>query len=82
MTDLTLIIGNATKHLSDIRKQVSTLANGLQNAAPSSRRNEPNPSVQYLFETAKQLSTCEDACKSILSPQDNLICHSQLKLRP
>lgn len=68
MSDLAILAASTKTTLLEIAKQSAALGIGLQNAAPGDSSGSPNPSVQYLLETAEQLNKIAELCDSIISP--------------
>jgi len=71
MTDISAAMITVQTTFSEVAKQASGLALGLQNAAPSDKNNMPNKSVQYLFEIAETLHEFGQQCKKIPTTEDH-----------
>lgn len=66
MSDLAIIAASAKTTLTEIAKQASALATGLQNVAPGDKTGTPNNSVQYLFGISESLAKIAEECGKFL----------------
>lgn len=68
MSDIAIVAASAKATLTEIAKQSSALATGLQNAAPGDKAGIPNNSVLYLQSVAENLSKIADECDKLMTP--------------
>ena len=67
MSDMDILSATVKSALRDIAKQAGALGTGLQNAAPGSKSDTPNNSVQYLLGVSDVLAKTADDCEAIFS---------------
>jgi hypothetical protein len=67
MSEIAVQAASAKVKLLEIANQASTLAAGLQNAAPGDKDN-PNTSIQYLIAIAEALASCAEECEDLAHP--------------
>lgn len=67
MGDIAHQAASAKQTLLELAKQVHTLGEGLQHAAPSNKTDTPNPSIEYLIAAADILNASAAACDAVTS---------------
>lgn len=72
MSDITAIAALAKKTFTELYKQVLTLGQGLQNAAPGDKMNLPNNSVQYLLSDADAFQKKAEECTVFTNPSPSV----------
>ena len=65
MSDIAHQASTARQTLLALAKQANALAVGLQNAAPSDKSNQANPSIEYLVSVVAMLNKMADACQAL-----------------
>jgi hypothetical protein len=65
MSDMDILAATVKSALRDIAKQAGALGTGLQNAAPGSKSDTPNNSVQYLLSVSDVLIKTADDCDAL-----------------
>lgn len=73
MSELAILAALTKSTLSEVSKQASALAAGLQNAAPGVEKISvvPNKSIQYLVETSEELTKSCEECEQFLTPSSD-----------
>jgi hypothetical protein len=66
MSDIAIVAASTKITLTEIARQSSALATGLQNAAPGDKTGTPNNSVQYLFSISERLEKIAGECGKLL----------------
>lgn len=75
MSEIAVQAAIAKVKLEELAKQASTLALGLQNAAPG-EKDKPNVSIQYLITISEALNSLAEECDevekpTVISPKDD-----------
>jgi hypothetical protein len=65
MSEMDILAATIKTTLRDISKQAGALGTGLQNAAPGSKTDTPNNSVQYLLNISEVLVKTADDCDAL-----------------
>lgn len=69
MGDIAHQAASTKQALLELAKQVNTLGEGLQHAAPTDKTNTPNPSIEYLIATANMLNGLASACEHVVNDE-------------
>lgn len=69
MSDIAHQAATARQALLALAKQANALAVGLQNAAPSDKSTQVNPSIEYLMSAVSMLNRMAEACQALAPDQ-------------